>query len=572
MLTACSSMVYEGAEQSIKEAQQKVDSLVDKAAQPMPKEDTRTVPVRDDVYLGASIIKRQNGQQLPVRLEKEGVRLMSAAPMSLLSIGDLIAETTGIPVSFATDIFEQPGKEKKREGDNPDQSGNRAQEISNALDAAASSGNRKLDKNGGSALFFGRPSPISQEKMRVNFRGSLSDFMHQVAAYFDVSWRYQDGRMQFSRLVTRSFQLAASPIRMDGNATMSAGIGENSGSTGGSGGGSGGGSSSSSASGGVTGGASQSAKVDIKLDLWKELQDSLKTIIGNQGDFTASPSSGMLTVTAPTSVMERVARQVQEINRQLLRQVALKVEVYSLALTKDSSWRFDLAGALAVGAGVYSFGNAVAPSLAAAGIGASVVGGGKFDGSKAVLSLLEEKGDVSVVNTASVTTMSGQPVPVQVSTTQSYLESLTSTVSDGVVTVTPNVNSVNSGFSLNLLPKVMDDGKILLQYSMNLSTLVGKDNGFNTYEFPGTNGEMTKLSLPNLDQRSFIQSGLINNGATLVLAGFERLTDKTADDGQGSANFKLLGGKRTSQQARDMLVVMITPVVLDHSAELARMN
>ncbi|WP_440030235.1 secretin N-terminal domain-containing protein [Chromobacterium amazonense] len=568
LLGACSSTAYQGADHSVQQIQRNVEALNRKAAKPLPQEDTSVVPIHDGVYLASIASKRQSGQSLPVRFEKDGVRLMAGGPMSLIAIGDLISDATGIPVSFSEDVFGDLGKNKsKLPSSSLERSAGEAQAMADALDAAAQPNPTKSYRAEGTGLpYLGRPIEASQEKMRVNYRGPLSKFLNQTAAHFDVSWRYQGGRLQFSRLLTRSFQLAAVPIKLDGSTSLVAGMSK-------AGGGSGSGVGSGADSGGITAGATQTAKVDVVLDLWKELKDTLKTIIGGQGEFAISPSRSAVTVTAPASTMDRVARQVYQINKQLLRQVALKVEVYNVALTKDSNWQFDLGGALTAGAGVYAFGNASNPALAASGgISAAVIGGGKLNGSKAVLSLLEQKGDVTVLNTAAVTTMSGQPVPVQVSTTQSYLESLTSTsAGEGVVTVTPNVNTVNSGFSLNLLPKVMEDGKVLMQYSMNLSTLIGKDNGFDTYQYQ-SGGVTNTLKLPSLDQRSFIQSGLIDNGSTLVLAGYERLTNQTNDEGQGSPFFKLLGGGRVAKQVRDMLVVMITPVVLDHSAELAHLN
>ncbi|MCD4500495.1 PilN family type IVB pilus formation outer membrane protein [Chromobacterium vaccinii] len=565
LLSACSSTTYQQAGKDVESSARHVGRLNKLAAQPMAKADTRLVPIRSGSYLGATVLKRQSGQILPAKLERAGVRLKAASPQTLLAIGDLINEATGIPVAFAADIAAPakaaaspaaaPAVETKAA--QPDEAG----QLAAALDAAlpkAAAGNKASQP---APLTVGLPS-LSHDRMRVNYRGALSGFLNQTAAYFDIGWRYEDGRIQFSRQVTRTFQLAAMPSTLDGNASMTAGLSENGG---GSGKGSGG-------AGGVTAGASQTAKVSIKLELWKELQEGLKGIVGNQGVFTASPSSGMVTVTGPASVVERASRQIYEINKQLLRQVTIKIEVYSVALTKDSDWRFDLNGALSLLGGKIDFGNAGAAVRNMSSVLQGVVGGkGSLSGSSAVLALLESKGDVSVVNTASLTTMSGQPVPVQVSNTQSYLESLSTTVSENNTVITPNIGTVNSGFSLNVLPKIMDDGKVLLQYSMNISTLVGKDKGFTTYEY-SSNRTRNVLSLPNLDQRSFIQSGLVNNGDTLVLAGYEKLSSSTSDTGQGSADFKLLGGAQGGKQTREILVVMITPVVLDHAAELARLN
>lgn len=573
LLTACSSATYQQAGKDVENSAQKADRLNKLAAQPMAKADTSLVPVRTGSYLGATVLKRQSGQILPARVEREGVRLMAASPQSLLAIGDLITEATDIPVAYAADITapvanaaNPPGAAAAATpapaGEATATQSGEASQLAAALDASLPKAATGHHHGRMAPLTIGRASPVSLERMRVNYLGTLSGFLNQTAAYFDVGWRYEDGRIQFSRQVTRTFQLAAMPSTLDGSASMAAGISSDGG---GGGGGSAGG-------GGIAAGASQTAKVSIKLELWKELQETLKGIVGNQGMFTASPSSGMVTVTGPASVVERVNRQIYEINKQLLRQVTMKIEVYNVALKKGSDWRFDLNGALSVLGGQVKFGNVAAGAKAIGGaLSATIVNNSRLNGSSAVLALLESKGDVSVVNTASLTTMSGQPVPVQVSNTQSYLESLTTTVNNGTTTITPNIGTVNSGFSLNVLPKILDDGKVLLQYSMNISTLVGKDNGFTTYRY-NAGGNDNSLTMPNLDQRSFIQSGLVNNGDTLVLAGYEKLSSSTSDSGQGSANFKGLGGARGGEQSREILVVMITPVVLDHSAELARLN
>lgn len=562
LLSGCStfmSSTYRQADGDIDDNIKKAERLAIKAKQPMNKADTSVVPVKNRAYIGATVLKRDLGQRLPVAVERNGIRLKSAVPLDLLAIGELVSEATNIPVSFATDIQKLASETSplapSSGNSTPQSDSDENAKLAAALDAslAKAQGSKSVRP-----INIGNTRTLGFNSMRVNYQGPLSGFLNQVAGYFDIGWRYEDGRIIFSHQVTRTFTLAIMPGTMDGSASMTAGISDSTDSSGGSGEG----------SSGVTAGATQTSTVSVKLDVWKEVEKSIKGIIGEQGTYAVSPSSGTVTVTGSVSMVDRAARQIYELNKRLLRQVTMKVEVYNVALTKDSNWQFNLDGVLNSGIGTFSIGNAIDPVLGNnGGISAGVVDG-RFKGSQAVLSLLEQKGDVSVVNSASLTTMSGQPVPVQVSNTQNYVESVTQSSDEGVTTITPNIGSVNSGFSLSVLPKVMDDGKVLLQYTMNISTLVGPNNGFNTYKY----GENSVISLPNLDQRSFIQSGLINNGSTLVLAGYEKLTNSTSDDGQGSASFKGLGGSRTGKQQREILVVMITPIVLDHSAELAMLN
>jgi type IVB pilus formation R64 PilN family outer membrane protein len=188
------------------------------------------------------------------------------------------------------------------------------------------------------------------------------------------------------------------------------------------------------------------------------------------------------------------------------------------------------------------------------------------------MSALDTLGTVSIVTSASVTTMSGQPVPVQVGNTRGYVSQIGSSMNDTTTSQSANTSTVNTGFALNILPKVLDDGKVLLQYSVNLSALAGGDNGFDDFQVGGSGASAQTMQLPNVNQRSFIQEGMVNNGDTLVLAGFEEVGDKSSDNGIGNPNMKLLGGSRTGDHNHQVLVICITPVVLDHSASLAGYN
>lgn len=553
-LAGCSSTTYDNATNQNKDTLQRTEKLTKMAEKPMPKADTSVVPVRSGVYLGATAMKRQSGQVLPASVERDGIRLATPDAQSLMAIGDLIFETTGIPVSFSSDIYQVKSVPVAAAAPAAAPS-TEAGAIAAALDAALPKAINAPQNAEVPTVFAGKVPNISREKMRVNYNGSLSGFLNTTAAYYDIGWSYHDGRIQFSRNITRTFKLASMPTVLDSSASMTGGL------TG----------KESDKGSSMNAGSTQTSSIKVKLDFWKELEANLKNSIGDNGTYTVSPTNTSITVTAPASVVDRVGRQIQEANKQLLRQVAIKVDVYSFNVDRNSNWQFDLTAKFKTGVAQYGVGSTAMLSDGSNLVGSltSSITGGRFDGSKAVLNMLEQNGDVSVVTTANVTTMSGQPVPVQVSNSRGYVSAVKVEMNDNKTTTTAESSMVTAGFSMNILPNVMDDGKVLMQYNMNISTLVGKDNGFETVIIDN-NG--TKMQLPNVDQRSFIQSGMVNNGSTLVMAGFEQVLNNSGDSGQGSANFKLLGGKRTGQQSREILVICITPVVLDHTAELASLN
>lgn len=550
LLAACSSTTYKDVISENTENKQQAKQLLDNAKNPNNTADTSRVPVRPGVYLGASATKLQSGQMLPSVAEHAGIRLVAPGPKTLIEIGDLISEASGIPVSFSEDIFTKkaaPAQQaaKPTTFSFANASKNNAGELAAALEAALPKTIEATDHGRSPAVFSGLLKDISRDQMRVNYRGSLSGFLNMAAAYFDIGWTYHDGRIQFSRQVTRTFQLAALPTKLTASASMTGGI-----------------SSSGSGDASTSSGSTQNSQISLNLDFWKELDATLKNIIGDQGTFTTSPTSNAITVNGSASLVEKVGREIQEINRQLQRQVSLKVEVYRVTLKQTSDWNLDFETAFTSGIGKYGLGTHTQANGANAGFANLAITGGRFNGSKAALQLMEENGDVSVVTTSNVTTMSGQPVPVQVSNTRGYIEKLTTVVADGGVTTTAETGSATAGFSMSLMPTVMDSGNVLLQYNMNISAFAGSDDGFDNKKVGGN-----EIQLLNVDQRSFIQSGMIRSGSTLVVAGFEQVTNTAKDTGQGSANFKLFGGSRTGAKNREMLIIMITPNVLDHTLE-----
>ena len=68
---------------------------------------------------------------------------------------------------------------------------------------------------------------------------------------------------------------------------------------------------------------------------------------------------------------------------------------------------------------------------------------------------------------------------------------------------------------------------------------------------------------PVIETRGFTQEVAMKSGETLILAGYERVENTADKKGVGTPENNLLGGSSSAKRDRTILVIMLTPVVLE---------
>tara|TARA_R100001132_G_C3240208_1_gene71262 strand:+ start:74 stop:397 length:324 start_codon:yes stop_codon:yes gene_type:complete len=107
---------------------------------------------------------------------------------------------------------------------------------------------------------------------------------------------------------------------------------------------------------------------------------------------------------------------------------------------------------------------------------------------------------------------------------------------------------------MTLLPYLMEGPDMLLQYSINLSSLTR----LREVESGGQ-----KIEIPEVANRIFSQRVRLRSGETLILSGFEQSNDDASKEGVGDSGFWLFGGQGSQNKTRDVIVILITPVVME---------
>ena len=398
--------------------------------------------------------------------------------------------------------------------------------------------------------------------------GSLRGLLDTAAARFGVSWKYADGAIQFYHLEARNFQINAIPGDSTFSATVTSGAassgGAAAGGAGGGGGGCGGGGGGSGSSG-VNANNTQNTAVASKLSVYSGIEAAIKVMLSPYGRVLASPATGSITVVDTPDSLERIAGYIDGENKSLSRQIAINVTVLSVTVKDNDQYGIDwnaVYRSLNTNFGLSNaYQGAVSTGLVALSAGIPSTGTSGFSGSSAVIQALSEQGKVRRQTTASVVTLNNQPVPVQVARQTTYLQSMQSSLVAQVgstTTLTPGV--VTSGFNMSILPHMLTNGTVMLQFSTDISTLrnIRTINGS-----VDERGNVTsRIESPELDTRNFLQRVAMKSNETLIISGFEQTDENLGRTGVGAPKNMLLGGGFSAGSSKEVIVVLITPVAM----------
>ncbi|MGE3769677.1 MAG: hypothetical protein AB7G06_01865 [Bdellovibrionales bacterium] len=528
LITACSGPEIR---QQVRERKPYAEAGAQQSQQPASAVSYDPLQVTNQVWAGNKSIQMRRGLPLPTRYENpKAVVLVSGESMSLADVAVFITSQVGVPVRL-TDGAEKLGATS-------------AQDIAPANRTVQS---RSATQNAANAQASSTSSGDGAAPMTVAYEGPLSGLLDTVAGHFGVSWKYDGAAVVMSRYETRTFVVEA----MAGKAEFTDGLQADTG----------GGSSSTTATTGASSGTSsldQKSQLTATLDYWTELQETVTTILGGVGAVKGSPSSGTITVITTPEIMRTVAQYIDNENARSTRQVAITVELFTLSLNDSENYGVDF---------TMLFQDADWPSLGFAGppIRLSEDDGGqglsvqvlsptsKWNGTEAFVRALSTLGNVSRVARIPMTTLNNRPASRRIGRDVGYLASVSTSQSGDSnflqSTLTPGV--VREGFSLQVTPRILGDGRMLVQYSLSVIDLI------NIAAFPEEGDN--QVQLPETSSRVFVQQALLNNGDSLVLSGFD--DDKITADNSGFANPYnwVLGGSVRNSKLRDISFVTITP-------------
>ena len=465
-----------------------------------------TVSMSEGVWLGNKSMVLEHRNNLPSKFETDtGVTILLNEPVSLQVLANDIYSITGIPV--------------------------------------------KID------------GQVSSDKLKklvnVAYTGKLSGLLSQVATDLDLLWYYDKNSIVFYETETKTFTLYALGTEVAYQTSVST---DN----------------------------SNEVSLESTLKEWDEVENAIESIIGktDNADFTVSRSLGTITVTASPSILARVGEYIERQNKRLSQLITIDVKVLQVTISNDSAFGLNLAAAINSTSGLNIVANpknnlasteassmniAVLSNAVSALTGATHMEGSSLvegaytqdqimngslsgaAGSNALIEALAKQGKVSLVTNVGVTTRSNRVAPVSNTRTTGYIKRFESRNFTTVESSTVDQDDLETGFTMQLLPNVLENGKILLLFRMSVRELLRMSTQ--------TIGEVT-LQLPEVEERSFMQEVIMESGQMLVVSGFEKQKGSDTRYGLGDPDFMALSGSRETSASREVLVVILTPQVL----------
>ena len=380
-------------------------------------------------------------------------------------------------------------------------------------------------------------APLPTGYLDISYTGTLAGLLDTIASMSGYGWDWEEkrSRITFSAMQVRTFVVEAPVGEVGWESQVSNKSREQRTTNLGTG---------SSINTTVTGGdtSTQTAQTNTtraRLDVWKDVETTVRGLLSKAGTARVNPASGTITVRDSYARLEAVRAYIDEVNERLSRQIALCVRVWALEVNDASSAGINLQALFSSPDVAISAGTAAASTSSLASV--SVLKG-SLKGSSAALEAMKEWGNATQLTSASGLVTNNQPFPVQAVRRHAYLAGMTMSTSEYSQTSEITPGEVTTGFAMTIIPHILPDRHVLLQYNITLSSL----EDMTTIE-----RDTILVQLPQVSTRSFSQRTRLKSGQTLVLAGFEQDTEQAAE------SLGLLNAGKSNDASKTLLVVTI---------------
>ncbi len=236
--------------------------------------------------------------------------------------------------------------------------------------------------------------------------------------------------------------------------------------------------------------------------------------------FTIDKPLGIITVTAPRSILEKVKTYVDNLHEALCKQVIIEAKIIEVQLDDSSSKGVDWSQLLKESPFTFSmtFGKngQIYPTDGIKFLESVTMTRAPFD---LVLNFLDEFGNVKVLSNPKLSLLNGQPAMITGGRTTRYIDSVTTVVDNSAggatTSYTIKTKDILSGIGLGVIANIESDDEIVLQLTPVNSRLAN----ITTREFGSFMTGYAEVDLPEVNLREMTTMAKVKSGQLLIIGG-----------------------------------------------------
>lgn len=379
----------------------------------------------------------------------------------------------------------------------------------------------------------------------------LSQVLDIIATKLSIKWKYDaaSNSIRFYRMITKTWETPFMVSKASYKSTLE---GET---------------TSSTNQNVVTNHNTTSPLADELKDMVEltAMRDSLETVMTRSGHAFANPATGAITLTDTPDSVDAADDIIKNGIRSLSRIVRMRMQTIKVSSKNSGEAGVDMSVVVARALQnlpdfKVSFGSPTGLNSGAAGAIGAQVFSGSAAGSRAMITALQDIGDVEVSNEIPLSTRNRRGVTYTVRNTFSYVAQTTpAAATTGGTGGTPGITTAQDtvGLKLFLVPEVNRD-TVTVNIALDQSTL----KSLETFT-SGSGSNAQSVQLPNKDGEGSSQVVPIRNGQTVLLTGFDTKSNQYDKRTLGAHIPVLAGGGLRASESRSTTIVLMTAEVID---------
>ncbi|MEN8140053.1 MAG: type II and III secretion system protein [Thermodesulfobacteriota bacterium] len=233
---------------------------------------------------------------------------------------------------------------------------------------------------------------------------------------------------------------------------------------------------------------------------------------GALGYYMVDKPVGLVSVTAPRSLLNRIEKYFASLKKVLYKQIAIEAKIVEVTLANDNRTGIDWTELLDSEASSGLAATLNFPKLMYPGHETGDIFTISAKGFELVLDAMKRMGHIEILANPRVSVMNGQPSIIHVGKDYKYIEKIETNVSDGVITTTATTGSVVSGLGLAVVPTILGDDEVVINLTPVTSELL-EDIEYKSF---GVNGQ---VGLPKVAIKQMSSTVRVKSGEMLVVGG-----------------------------------------------------